>query len=216
MLVGRRMSKNPVICGPDTPVDEALNLMCREKVRRLPVVDENRNLLGIVSEKDLLYVSPSPATTLSVFELHYLLGKVKVGDIMTKNVITVTETTPLEEAARIMADNKIGGLPVLRNGQVVGIITETDIFKIFLELLGARDSGWRVSALVPDKKGVLAKLTSAISAKGGDFVTLGTFVQGKDPAKISLVFKVREMEEADIREALAAVKATDIEIMKNL
>jgi acetoin utilization protein AcuB len=214
MLVGRRMTRNPVICGPDMPVDEALNLMRREKIRRLPVVDENRNLLGIVSEKDLLYVSPSPATTLSVFELHYLLSKVKVGDIMTKKVITVTETTPLEEAARIMVDNKIGGLPVVRNGQLVGIITETDIFKIFLELIGARDSGWRVSALAPDRKGTLAKLTSMISSKGGDFVTLGTFLQGEGHPRVLLVFKVREVEEATIREALAAIEATDIEIMK--
>jgi len=214
MLVGRRMTKNPVICGPDMPVDEALNLMRREKVRRLPVIDQNRNLLGIVSEKDLLYVSPSPATTLSVFELHYLLSKVKVGDVMTKKVITVAENTPLEEAARMMADNKIGGLPVLRDGHLVGIITETDIFKIFLELLGARDSGWRVSALVTDRKSVLAKLTEVISSKGGDFVTLGTFLQGEGHPKILLVFKVREVEETDIREALAAIQATDIEITK--
>ena len=214
MLVGQRMTKNPVICGPDMPVDEALNLMRRQKIRRLPVVDEHKRLLGIVSEKDLLYVSPSPATTLSVFELHYLLSRIKVGEIMTKKVITVTETAPLEEAARIMVDNKIGGLPVVRDGQLIGIITETDIFKVFLELLGARDPGWRVSALVPDKKGTLAKLTSIISGKGGDFVTLGTFLQGEGHPKVLLVFKVSEVDEATIREALAAVEATDIEITK--
>ena len=214
MLVGDRMTRNPVICNPDMPVDEALNFMRQEKVRRLPVIDNDRKLLGIVSEKDLLYVSPSPATTLSVFEMHYLLSKIKVGRIMTKDVITVRDDTPLEEAARIMADNKIGGLPVLRDDKLVGIITETDIFKVLLELMGARDAGWRVSAKAQCRKGVLAKLTGVISSKGGDFITLGTFLQGEGHSESLLVFKVREVEEKDIREALESIEATDIEISK--
>ena len=214
MLVGDRMTKNPITCSPDTAVDDALNLMREEKVRRLPVIDKDHNMLGIVSEKDLLYVSPSPATTLSVFEMHYLLSKVKVATVMTKEVVTVTVDTPLEEAARIMADNSIGALPVLEVGKLVGIITETDIFKVFLELLGARDAGWRVSALVEDRKGLLAKLTNAISSRGGDFVTLGTFLQGEDRHRSLLVFKVREVTEADIRDALAEIDAKDIEINK--
>jgi acetoin utilization protein AcuB len=214
MIVGQRMSKHPVVCGPDMPVDEALNFMRQEKVRRLPVIDHDRNLLGIVSEKDLLYVSPSPATTLSIYEMHYLLSKIKVGDVMTKAVITVNEDTPIEDAARIMADNKIGGLPVLRDGKLAGIITETDLFRVFLELLGAREAGCRVSALIPEQKGVLAKLTSAIAAKGGDFVSFGTFL-GEDPSNRRLVFKVREVDAADVQAALEAVGAKEIEIRTN-
>jgi acetoin utilization protein AcuB len=211
MLVGQRMSKHPVVCSPDMPVDEALNFMRQEKVRRLPVIGKERELLGIVSEKDLLYVSPSPATTLSVFEMHYLLSKIKVGDVMSKNVITVTEETPLEEAARIMADNKVGGLPVLRGATLVGIVTETDLFKVFLELLGAREAGCRVSAFVPEEKGVLAKLASAIAAKGGDFVSMGTFL-GDDPTNRMIVFKVRQIDEADVKAALESVGAKDVHI----
>ncbi len=211
MLVGQRMSKHPVVCSPDMPVDEALNFMRQEKVRRLPVIGKERELLGIVSEKDLLYVSPSPATTLSVFEMHYLLSKIKVGDVMSKGVISVTEDTPLEEAARIMADNKVGGLPVLRDDKLVGIITETDLFKVFLELLGARETGCRVSAIVPEGKGILAKLASEISAKGGDFVSVGTFL-GDDPSNRMIVFKVREVSEADVEVALDAIGAKDIHI----
>jgi acetoin utilization protein AcuB len=211
MLVEQRMSKHPVVCSPDMPVDEALNFMRQEKVRRLPVIGKDRELLGIVSEKDLLYVSPSPATTLSVFEMHYLLSKIKVGDVMSKQVITVAEDTPLEDAARIMADNKIGGLPVLRGDKLVGIITETDLFKVFLELLGARESGCRVSAIVPEGKGLLAKLTAAISTKGGDFVSLGTFL-GDDPTNRMIVFKVRTVDEADVRAALQSVGAKDVNI----
>jgi acetoin utilization protein AcuB len=214
MLVGDRMTPNPIVCDADIPVDDALDVMRQEKVRRLPIVDSDRKLLGIVSEKDLLYVSPSPATSLSVFEIHSLLSKITVGKIMTKDVITVREDAPLEEAARIMADNKIGGLPVLRDDQLVGIITETDIFKVLLELMGARDAGWRVSAKAPCGKGVLAKLTGVISAKGGDFVTMGTFLQDEGQPECLLVFKVREVEEKDIREALGAIEATDIKISK--
>src|SRR3972149_512252 len=111
MLVKERMSRQPILASPDLSISEALNLMKKEKVRRLPVVDKQGHLIGIVSDKDLLHASPSPATSLSVWEITYLLGKIKVEDVMTKKVITVTEDTPVEDAARIMADNKIGGAP---------------------------------------------------------------------------------------------------------
>src|SRR5512140_2328631 len=139
MLIRDRMTRNPVLCAADLSVTDAFDLMKKSHIRRIPVVDKNGKLAGIVSDKDLLRVSPSPATTLSAFEIPYLLSKVKVSDVMTKKVITVAEDTPVEEAARIMVDNKIGGLPVVNEtGVVVGIITETDIFKTFLELIGAR------------------------------------------------------------------------------
>ena len=147
MLVGERMTKRPLITHPDTPIDDALKLMRDSKVRRLPVLDKDGKLVGIVTEKDLLYVSPSPATSLSVHELHYLISKIKVEDVMAKDVVTATEYTPLEEAARIMADNKIGSLPVMRDGKLVGIVTETNLFCIFLELLGAREKGARLTTM---------------------------------------------------------------------
>jgi acetoin utilization protein AcuB len=131
MLVHERMSKHPITITEDTPINQAIKVMRDEKVRRLPVLSKKGELVGIVSEKDLLYASPSPATSLSIYELHYLVSKITVGRVMTKGVITVSEHTPLEEAARIMADNKIGGLPVVRDGKLVGIITESDLFKIF-------------------------------------------------------------------------------------
>src|SRR5512139_3125988 len=161
MLVGERMSRPVITISPEMPIVDALELMKRDRIRRTPVVKDGK-LLGIVSNEDLLNASPSPATSLSVWEINYLLSKIEVKDVMTKKVLTVTEDTPLEEAARIMADNKIGGLPVLRDGHVVGIITETDLFKIFLELMGAREPGVRVTAIIPEVRGQLAKLTQAI------------------------------------------------------
>jgi acetoin utilization protein AcuB len=189
MLVGERMTKRPITTAPDTPIDDALKLMRESKVRRLPVVDKKGKLVGIVAEKDLLYVSPSPATSLSIYELHYLISKIKVQDVMTKDVITVTEYTPLEEAARIMADNKIGSLPVMRDDRLVGIVTETDLFCIFLELLGAREKGTRLTMLVPEQKGMLANLTHDIAEMGGNIVSLGTFL-GEDPTNRLITVKV--------------------------
>jgi acetoin utilization protein AcuB len=141
MLVGERMTKNPIVIRDDTPINKALKTMQDNKVRRLPVLNDKGALVGIVSERDLLFASPSPATSLSIYELHYLLSRITVADVMTTEVITVTEDAPLQEAARIMADNRIGGLPVERKGELVGIITETDLFKIFLELLEDRETG---------------------------------------------------------------------------
>ncbi len=112
---------------------------------------------------------------------------------MTKNVITICEDCPLEEAARIMVDNKIGGLPVMRGDQLVGIITETDLFKIFLELLGARAQGTRFTLLVPDKQGMLATMAQEIAQLGGNIVALGTFL-GEDPTNRLITLKVQDVD----------------------
>jgi acetoin utilization protein AcuB len=205
------MSRNPITVTADTPIDEALQLMRTSKVRRLPVVDkkDRHKLVGIVSEKDLLYASPSPATSLSIYEIHYLVSKIKVADVMTKEVITVGEYTPLEEAARIMVDHKIGGLPVVRDGALVGIITETDLFKIFLELLGAKEEGVRIAMLVPEQSGILATITREIADMGGNIISLGTFL-GEDPANRLITVKVAGVEE---KKLVASMEALGMEIV---
>ncbi len=192
MLVGERMSHPVITIPPDLPIVDALNLMKRERIRRTPVVKDGK-LVGIVSDKDLLNASPSPATSLSVWEMNYLLSKITVRDVMTRQVMTVTEDAAIEQAARIMADNKIGGLPVMDGDQVVGIITETDLFKIFLELMGARESGVRVTAMIHEERGQLAKLTQAIASAGGNFIAFGQF-SGDEPSNRLVTFKVDELE----------------------
>lgn len=192
MFVGDRMTRRPITIHEDASVDEALQLMRNEKIRRLPVINKGGRMVGIVSELDLLKVSPSPATSLSIYEIPYLLARIKMRDIMTREVITVTEDTPLEEAARIMADHKIGGLPVMRGDKLVGIITETDMFKIFLEMLGARESGVRLTVLVPEKRGVLAKISGKIAETGGNILALGT-IMGEDPSNRELMVKVADV-----------------------
>ena len=209
MLVYERMSKRPITITEDTPINQALKFMRDEKVRRLPVLNKKGELVGIVSERDLLYASPSPVTSLSIHELHYLVSKITVGGVMTKDVITVSEYTPLEEAARIMADNKIGGLPVVRDGKLVGIITESDLFKIFTEILGARDMGVRVSMLVPEQPGMLAEITRAIADMGGNIISLGTFL-GEDPTNRLITVKVADVPEDKLVDAMKGL-ALEIE-----
>lgn len=201
MLVGERMSHPVITVHPDLPVQEAMNLMRREKIRRLPVVDQRGKLLGIVSERDLLHASPSDATSLSIWELNYLLTKIQVSEVMTKDVKTVTDDTPVEVAARIMADHKFGGMPVTRDGEVVGIITETDLFRIFLEMLGARYRGVRVTCLAPNIPGELAEITTAVYKKGGNFISMSTGLG--DSTETGLVtFKVEGLEIEELREIL--------------
>jgi acetoin utilization protein AcuB len=208
VLVRERMSKHPITITEDTPVNQAIMLMRNEKVRRLPVLNDRGALVGIVSEKDLLYASPSPMTSLSIHEVHYLLSRVTVGEIMTREVITVSEYTSLEEAARIMADKKIGGLPVVRYGKLVGIITESDLFKIFLEVLGAREMGVRLSMLVPEQPGILADIIRAIAELGGNIISLGTFL-GEDPTNRLITVKVAGVPEDKL---VAEMKALMLEI----
>jgi len=193
MLVKERMSTPVISVASDLPIMEALNLMKREQIRRTPVM-KNGKMIGIVSEKDLLNASPSDATSLSVWEVSYLLSRVPVSDVMSKDVLTLAEDTPIEEAARFMVDNKLGGLPVMRGNTVVGLITETDLFKCFLELMGARELGVRVTAMVLDEPGVLARITSAINEVGGNFISLGTF-SGQDPSHREIVFKVSDIDQ---------------------
>ena len=198
MLVGERMSHPVITISPDMPIVDALNLMKRERIRRAPVIKEG-HLVGIVSDKDLLNASPSPVTSLSVWEMNYLLSKITVKEVMTKKVISVQEHTPIEEAARIMVDNKIGGLPVLRDNELVGIITETDLFKIFLELMGAREFGVRVTALIHEERGQLARLAGTIANAGGNFIAFGQF-SGETPNNRLISFKVTGIAEHQVKD----------------
>jgi len=192
MLVHERMSRNPVTVTADVPITEALRLMRDRQVRRLPVLDQEGNLAGIVSEKDLLYGSPSPAISLSIYEMHYRLSRLRVQELMTTEVITVTADTLLEEAARIMVDHKIGGLPVTEGRKLLGIITQTDIFEVLLEQFGARQKGLRLSLEIPERKGEMARITTAIAHLGGDILALGTFL-GDDPTTALVTIKVKDV-----------------------
>jgi acetoin utilization protein AcuB len=215
MLVRERMTARPILCEPDLPVSEALDRMKHEHIHRMPVVDKHGKLIGIVADKDLLHASPSMATSLSVWEITYLLSKIKIKDVMTKKVITVTSDTPLETAARIMVDNEIGGLPVVDgDGAVSGIITETDIFKAFIDMFGARKKGVRVTTIVPDTQGEFAKITNAIAEAGGNIAAL-VELPGADSTNNEVLFKVSGVAKDKLIEVLQpfVVRITDVREM---
>ncbi len=175
MLVRSYMSQPPIVAEPGMPMADAMRTMRDRRIRRLPVVDRDGRLVGIVSERDLLHAEPSPATSLSVWEIGYLLAKITVREVMTREVITVAPETPVEDAARIMCERKIGGLPVVEGGRVVGVITETDVFRIFTLLLGSREPGVGVTASVIDRSGLLADITRAIAGAGGSVRAIATY-----------------------------------------
>ena len=193
MLVIERMTRPIVgITGAET-VRQALDVIEQHKVRHLPVLDDTGALIGIVSEKDLLRSKED----------------LPIREVMTTDVITVTEYTALEEAARVMADHRISSLPVMRNGKLVGIITETDLFMIFLELLGARKEGVRLTMLVPDEKGMLASMTGEIAAMGGNVLALSTFL-GEDPTNRMVTIKVADVPRDKL---IAIMEALGMEIV---
>jgi acetoin utilization protein AcuB len=141
--------------------------------------------------------------------MHDMLSRLKVSELMTTELITVSPDTLLEEAARVMADNKIGGLPVVEAGRLVGIITETDIFKVFLELLGAREEGLRLTIEIPERAGEVARITGAIAQLGGNILALGTFL-GEDPTTGIVTVKV---EDVTLQALEAAMDELDVRIV---
>lgn len=178
MLVKDFMTRNPITIAPETSFNEALKLMKQNKIKRLIVMKDDR-IVGIVTEKDLLYASPSKATTLNVWELHYLLSKLKVEEIMTKDVVTVNENTPIEDAARIMEERDISGLPVVDDaGKLVGIITQTDIFKVFVEIFGTKREGTiRYTMEMPNRPGELLEVAKRIYEAGGNIISIATLCE---------------------------------------
>jgi acetoin utilization protein AcuB len=157
------MTRNPVAVDSETLVLDAQRIMKENNIRRLPIVDKGK-LVGIVTKHDLLEASPSPATSLSVFELNYLLAKMKVKEIMKKNPVTITPDTPFEEALRLGQEKKIGSFPVVENGKLVGITTESDIIRFVTRVLGLKEEGSRITIEgLGGKLGDLEKIVSIVN-----------------------------------------------------
>ncbi len=198
MFVKNKMTANPFTVSPDQTIPEAHEIMTQHNIRRLPVV-KNGKLVGIVTKEDVLHVSPSKATSFSIGEITYLLSKTKVGQIMTKNPITISPNALLEEAAILMRDNNIGFLPVVDNGKLVGIITESDIFDSFIELLGFRDLGTRLTIEVDDEPGIMHNLTSIIGKYGANINHIAVYKGANNKSAIVVginSYNTAEMEKS--------------------
>ncbi len=199
MTVSKRMTPNPVTCTPDTPVFEASEIMKREGVQRLPVLDECGNLVGIVSEKNIINASPNGK--LSMVEFAHQLSLLEVGDVMSREVITVYTDDPIEQAARKMCDQDVSILPVIDyNGKLVGVVTRSDLFKLLLELFGTRHYGVRVCFSIKDRPGVVATVSEALHKLGANIISIGNL--DTEMGYSTIIMKVNGIDKEVLREAI--------------
>lgn len=207
MFVRDCMTANPITISKDTPIFQALEIVQNRKIRHLPITRDGR-LIGLVTERGLLKVSPSPASTLSVYELNYILAKVTVAEAMIKNPITVRPDLPIEEAALLMRDHKVGCLPVVERDRLVGIITQTDMVEALVRLFCLQTAGSRIVVEVTDRVGVLYEITSVLKEKGVSIRSLATFE--REPGVYHLTFRLGI---ADARDLVADLEKTGCKVI---
>jgi len=179
-----KIQKNPVTISPEASFFEARNLIHEKGIRHLPVVDKNNAVVGIVTDRDIREAAPSDATLLSVQELNYLLGKLKVSSFMTPKakLITITPDTLIEEAVQLMHDNKIGCLPVVERGKLYGIFTETDALDHLVDIFGFKQKGTRLTVALEDKPGSLLGILEVFKKHNLSVISIVTpsfLVEGK-------------------------------------
>ncbi len=201
MPVQNWMTTDVVSVGPDTSLLKVGKLMKDHHIRRIPVVDDNGQVVGIISDRDVRDASPSKATTLDMYEMHYLLAELKAKNIMTAKPITVKPTDTVEQAALIMLDNKVGGLPVVDdNGRLVGIISDHDVFKALVDITGARMGGLQFAIELPDQPGTARPLFDLLRAHNARLLSVLT-VSNADGNR-QLFIRVRHLENSKAEQEL--------------
>ena len=208
MRVKNRMTPNPIVATLKTNYNQALRLMQQNHIKQLPIVDSHGKLVGIVTQGDMLRAEPSPVTSLSVFEIASLLEKVTMDKIMTSPVYAVSETCSITNAAGFMLTNDVDCLPVVHDGKLVGIITDTDIFKTFVEITGGTQPGSRIEARLPDHKGTLAPFIQALTNAESFIVSVATYEEAGDYGYVEI--KERGGNEDKIREELDKLENVEI------
>jgi len=210
MFVKFLMNPDPTCGTPDMTAIEVQELMEKQSIRHLPIIDDERNLIGLVTKSSLKSALPSDVSQFSRFEISYTLSKIKVQSIMVTDVETIEEDVPIERAAWQMADKRIGTLPVLSDGKLIGIISDNNIFIAMTSLLGAYEPGIRVTVLQPDKSGVIAQLTNAIYEKGGDLsVCVGYYPKNLKDKWIS-VCKIQNLDQQQIEDIIDNLEEASI------
>ena len=206
MLIRELMNPKPGVLTPDVTMPDAMRIMREQRVHRMPVVDAQGALVGIISETDLHNAGPSQATLLAYWEIPSLLAKITVQMLMVKDVATVGEDTPVEDAARIMADRNVSCLPVMNGKALVGMVSQNNIFRAFMEMLGGRRHGVRIWATAAEGKGTIARVTGAIAQASGDIVGLG-ILEVKDPRGVrwEITLKVQDVPRAGLETLLKPV-----------
>ncbi len=194
MLAGDWMSKNVATLTEDTSMIKAARVMKERKIRRLPVVDKDGRLSGIVSERDIKSASPSQATSLDVYELTHLLSEIKVKDIMTAKPLRIRPSDTVERAAQILRDNKVGGLPVVDDkDQVVGIITDTDIFRLYTMLSGVDLGGVQLGLRLSSKEGTLKEVMDELRARHVRVISLLSRQDGEEDGTRDVYIRIHDL-----------------------
>jgi acetoin utilization protein AcuB len=209
MIVANRMKRKPVVIDEGDSMKRAMDLLKEHDIRHLPVLKDKQKLVGILSEWDIKQASPSSATALEIREIFYLLDKVKVKQIMSRRPYTVSSTTPIEEAALIIREKKIGCLPVVDEGKLVGIITETDIIDAFIEAMGVNGPGYRIELLLENRPGKLLELLKLLKDFEANVVSVAT-AGHDDPKKIINILRI---EAKNYKVVKAAIKKAGFDLL---
>ncbi len=211
MYVKNRMTKDPITISANAPITDAVALMREKNLKRIPVMDRDK-VVGILTQSDVQKVSPTKATSLSIFEINYLLSKTTVKDAMTKKPITIDSDSLLEEAAVIMRQERIGTLPVVENGKLVGIITESDIFDAFIDLLGFKDIGSRITIEAKDVPGALAEISDIFKSFGLNITHIAVY-RGEGTSDV--VIRSDAVDTSDLEKKLIASGYKIKHVLKN-
>ncbi|MFA6149307.1 MAG: CBS and ACT domain-containing protein [bacterium] len=209
MLVAKRMKANPVFVDEGDSMKKAMDMMKEHEIRHLPVLKDGEKLVGILSERDIKQASPSPATALEIREIYYLLDKVKVKQIMTRRPYTVSSSAPIEEAALIIREKKIGCLPVVDNGKLVGILTETDILDSFIEAMGVSGPGYRIEIALANKPGMLFEVLKLLKDFDANIVSVAT-APHDDPGLKILILRI---ETRNYKVLKAAIRKSGFDLL---
>ena len=201
MIVAKRMMRNPVFLDEEDSMKRAMDILKDREIRHLPVLKGGDKLVGVLTETDIKQASPSPATALEIREVYYLLDKIKVKQIMTKRPYTISPTAPIEEAAIVMREKKIGCLPVVEEGRLVGILTETDILDAFIESMGVRGPGYRIELALPDMGGVLFEVVKLLKDFDANIVSIAT-TSHDAPGKKVLILRIETKNYKVLKTAL--------------
>ena len=203
MHVGRKMTTDLITVTPDTPLVNARDLLRERNIKQLPVVDAQGNLVGILTDRDIKQAWASPATTLSIYELTYVLQKLTVESVMVKDLITITPDATIERAAKILHDRKIGSLPVVEDDKLVGIITSTDLMEVLLDGLGIQEESGRLEVLVKDRIGVIAGVCNILREANISIVSMVTLPLHMYPGTFELVIRVNSPDRETAVERLS-------------
>jgi acetoin utilization protein AcuB len=211
MLVQDYMTRHPLLAEPTMSILDAQRFMVDQKVRHLPVVGDGKRLLGLVTRERLL-VDPGRLASLDVWDITRYLSALTVSDVMikTRDVVTTDLDTTIEDAARVMVERKVGSLPVLEDGVVVGMLTKTDMLATLMEMMATRQPAVRVTVRMPDIRGELARLVAAIAAQGWGILALAGTPSPRDPSKWDAVVKIRYATREEVVAALSGVEGQEI------